>query len=196
MPASSTGRDWSTPEPRPSRCIRARHVRCTPARPTTSLTAELVELVDIPVNRLRRRDLAGESAHRAETTGAAAVMVGRGAQGNPWSLREILTVPRPSPAARRSRPSSSSSRVRPCERWASAVPRLFEEVLRLVSRSRPLSAPVQAGAGAPRIGRRGRRAAARRRHPGPQRCSSGSRWSSRPSTTRCSSCRSRSTAGG
>jgi tRNA-dihydrouridine synthase B len=55
-----------------------------------SLTAELVALVDVPV--VASGDIT--SRGRAETilaaTGAAAVMVGRAAQGNPWSLREML----------------------------------------------------------------------------------------------------------
>jgi tRNA-dihydrouridine synthase B len=55
-----------------------------------SLTAELVSLVDVPVIA------SGDITSRAKaqtvvaTTGAAAVMVGRGAQGNPWALREIV----------------------------------------------------------------------------------------------------------
>ena len=55
-----------------------------------ALTAELVSLVDVPVVA------SGDVASRAEaeavlgTTGAAAVMVGRAAQGNPWALAEIL----------------------------------------------------------------------------------------------------------
>ncbi|MBV8258192.1 MAG: tRNA-dihydrouridine synthase, partial [Actinobacteria bacterium] len=55
-----------------------------------SLTAELVSLVDVPVIA------SGDVASRAkalgvlEATGAAAVMVGRGAQGNPWALAEIV----------------------------------------------------------------------------------------------------------
>src|SRR2546425_689324 len=55
-----------------------------------SLTAELVSLVDVPVIA------SGDVASRAKaqsvlaTTGAAAVMVGRAAQGNPWVLREIM----------------------------------------------------------------------------------------------------------
>jgi nifR3 family TIM-barrel protein len=55
-----------------------------------SLTAELVALVDVPVIA------SGDITSRARaltvlaTTGAAAVMVGRGAQGNPWALREIV----------------------------------------------------------------------------------------------------------
>jgi tRNA-dihydrouridine synthase B len=55
-----------------------------------SLTAELVSLVDVPV--IASGDIT--SRERAKTvlasTGAAAVMVGRGAQGNPWTLREIV----------------------------------------------------------------------------------------------------------
>jgi tRNA-dihydrouridine synthase B len=55
-----------------------------------ALTAELVSLVDVPVVA------SGDITSRARaqtvlaTTGAAAVMVGRGAQGNPWALREIV----------------------------------------------------------------------------------------------------------
>jgi nifR3 family TIM-barrel protein len=55
-----------------------------------SLTAELVSVVDVPVIA------SGDVTSRAKaqsvlaTTGAAAVMVGRAAQGNPWVLREIL----------------------------------------------------------------------------------------------------------
>src|SRR5437763_42651 len=55
-----------------------------------SLTAELAELVDVPV--IASGDITSRA--RAQTvlaaTGAAAVMVGRGAQGNPWVLREIM----------------------------------------------------------------------------------------------------------
>jgi tRNA-dihydrouridine synthase B len=55
-----------------------------------SLTAELVECVDVPV--IASGDIT--SFVRARTvlreTGAAAVMVGRAAQGNPWALREIV----------------------------------------------------------------------------------------------------------
>ena len=55
-----------------------------------SLTAELVSLVNVPVIA------SGDVTSRAKaqsvlaTTGAAAVMVGRAAQGNPWVLREIM----------------------------------------------------------------------------------------------------------
>jgi nifR3 family TIM-barrel protein len=55
-----------------------------------TLTAELVSLVDVPVVA------SGDVTSRARaqtvlaTTGAEAVMVGRGAQGNPWALREIV----------------------------------------------------------------------------------------------------------
>jgi tRNA-dihydrouridine synthase B len=55
-----------------------------------SLTEELVALVDVPV--VASGDVTSHARARAvlETTGAAAVMVGRGAQGNPWALREIV----------------------------------------------------------------------------------------------------------
>jgi tRNA-dihydrouridine synthase B len=53
------------------------------------LTAELVDLVDVPViasGDVNTRDRAEEVL---EMTGCAAVMVGRAAQGNPWALGEI-----------------------------------------------------------------------------------------------------------
>ena len=55
-----------------------------------SLTAELVALVDVPV--IASGDVTSRSRAQAllATTGAAAVMVGRAAQGNPWALREIV----------------------------------------------------------------------------------------------------------
>lgn len=55
-----------------------------------SLTAELVSLVDVPV--VASGDIASRARAEAvlAATGAAAVMVGRGAQGNPWALREIV----------------------------------------------------------------------------------------------------------
>ena len=62
-----------------------------------SLTAELVRLVGVPVVA------SGDVTSRARaqsvlaTTGAAAVMVGRGAQGNPWVLQEIADGERAEP---------------------------------------------------------------------------------------------------
>ena len=54
------------------------------------LTAELVSLVDVPV--VASGDVTSPARAQAvlASTGAAAVMVGRGAQGNPWALREIV----------------------------------------------------------------------------------------------------------
>src|SRR5881296_462720 len=55
-----------------------------------TLTAALVTLVDVPVVA------SGDITSRAKAesvlaaTGASAVMVGRGAQGNPWTIREIV----------------------------------------------------------------------------------------------------------
>jgi tRNA-dihydrouridine synthase B len=55
-----------------------------------SLTAELVELVDVPV--VASGDIVSRSKAQTvlATTGAEAVMVGRAAQGNPWALSEIV----------------------------------------------------------------------------------------------------------
>ena len=55
-----------------------------------SLTEELVSLVDVPV--VASGDVTTQAEARAvlASTGAEAVMVGRGAQGNPWALREIV----------------------------------------------------------------------------------------------------------
>ena len=55
-----------------------------------SLTAELVSLVDVPV--IASGDVTSRAKAQAvlATTGAAAVMVGRVAQGNPWALAEIM----------------------------------------------------------------------------------------------------------
>src|SRR5213076_1730959 len=55
-----------------------------------SLTVELVEGVDVPV--IASGDITSRARAQAvlATTGAAAVMVGRAAQGNPWVLSEML----------------------------------------------------------------------------------------------------------
>jgi tRNA-dihydrouridine synthase B len=55
-----------------------------------ALTEELVALVDVPV--VASGDITSRARAQAVlgTTGAEAVMVGRGAQGNPWALREIV----------------------------------------------------------------------------------------------------------
>ena len=62
------------------------------------LTAELVELVDVPV--VASGDVVSHAVAAAvlEHTGAAAVMVGRAAQGNPWTLSEIVDGAEPSPS--------------------------------------------------------------------------------------------------
>ncbi len=55
-----------------------------------SLTAELVQRVSVPV--VASGDITSRARAEAvlATTGAAAVMVGRAAQGNPWALQEIV----------------------------------------------------------------------------------------------------------
>jgi tRNA-dihydrouridine synthase B len=54
------------------------------------LTAELVELVDVPV--VASGDVVSHTRalEILDSTSAEAVMVGRAAQGNPWTLREII----------------------------------------------------------------------------------------------------------
>ena len=62
------------------------------------LTAELVELVDVPV--IASGDITSRARAQAvlATTGAAAVMVGRAAQGNPWALSAIVDEGAPEPS--------------------------------------------------------------------------------------------------
>ena len=63
-----------------------------------ALTAELVSLVDVPV--VASGDIVSRAKAQAvlATTGAAAVMVGRAAQGNPWVLEEIVDGARREPS--------------------------------------------------------------------------------------------------
>jgi nifR3 family TIM-barrel protein len=57
-----------------------------------TLTRELVERVSVPV--IASGDVTSRARAQAilATTGCAAVMVGRAAQGNPWALREIMAA--------------------------------------------------------------------------------------------------------
>jgi tRNA-dihydrouridine synthase B len=55
-----------------------------------ALTAELVSRVEVPVIASGDVTSRGRAQAILATTGAAAVMVGRAAQGNPWALREII----------------------------------------------------------------------------------------------------------
>jgi tRNA-dihydrouridine synthase B len=63
-----------------------------------ALTADLVSLVDVPV--VASGDIVSRAKAQAvlATTGAAAVMVGRAAQGNPWVLEEIVDGPGAEPS--------------------------------------------------------------------------------------------------
>jgi tRNA-dihydrouridine synthase B len=63
-----------------------------------ALTAELVSRVEVPV--IASGDVTSRAKAQAvlATTGAAAVMVGRGAQGNPWALREMVDGDRAEPS--------------------------------------------------------------------------------------------------
>jgi tRNA-dihydrouridine synthase B len=62
-----------------------------------ALTAELVERVDVPV--IASGDITSKARAQVvlATTGAAAVMVGRAAQGNPWALSAIVDEDAPEP---------------------------------------------------------------------------------------------------
>ena len=101
-----------------------------------ALTAELVSLVDVPVVA------SGDVTSRARaqtvlaTTGAEAVMVGRGAQGNPWALRGDRRRRRRRALARGGRRGARALRARDGSRARRApgfgIP---EEVLRLVPRT-------------------------------------------------------------
>ena len=57
-----------------------------------ALTAELVELVDVPVVASGDITSRERAASVLEETGCAAVMVGRVAQGNPWAVGEIAGI--------------------------------------------------------------------------------------------------------
>jgi tRNA-dihydrouridine synthase B len=57
-----------------------------------SLTAELVDRVDVPVVASGDIVSRGRAREVLEKTGASAVMVGRAAQGNPWAIGEIAGV--------------------------------------------------------------------------------------------------------
>jgi tRNA-dihydrouridine synthase B len=63
-----------------------------------ALTAELVHLVDVPV--IASGDITSRARAQAVlgSTGAAAVMVGRAAQGDPWAIGEIANADRSEPS--------------------------------------------------------------------------------------------------
>ena len=147
-----------------SRCIPRSAEQMYTGTADHALTAELVSLVDVPVVASGDVDVVRSRAGGTGATGAAAVMVGRGAQGNPWALREIVDGDDGRADARggRCRAHPLRPRDRPRARRAARVG-LPEEVLRLVSRAGPLPEAVQAGAPPARLDRGSRAAAARGR---------------------------------
>ena len=63
-----------------------------------SLTAELVERVDVPVVASGDVSSCARAQQLLDETGCAAVMVGRAAQGNPWAVGEIAGCAQGEPA--------------------------------------------------------------------------------------------------
>ena len=160
-----------------------------------ALTAELVSLVDVPV--VASGDVTSRARAQAvlATTGADAVMVGRGAQGNPWALRGDRRRRRVRALARGGRRRARALRARDRARARRATRiGIPQEVLRLVPRARPLPEGVQAGAPAARLDRA--RSSGGFSPPPPARATSSSDWRPRcrPEPSRRSSSRSRSTA--
>ena len=129
-----------------------------------TLTAELVSLVDVPV--IASGDITSRARAQTvlATTGATAVMVGRGAQGNPWALREIVDGVAEEPS-REEVVAELVLFIRETvrelgERRASGFLKKFYA---LVPGTGPLSAPIQAGARRSRLDRGGRATADRGR---------------------------------
>ena len=162
-----------------------------------SLTAELVELVDVPVIA------SGDVTSRARAQAVLAHDRRRGGDGRPRRRRATRG---------RCARSSTATSTEPTREEVAAELILFiretvrelgerarvglpEEVLRLVPRPRPLPAAVQAGARAARDDSTRWSSGCSPPPRAPPRCSSGSRPSCPTArTTSCSSCRSRSTA--
>ena len=97
-----------------------------------TLTAELVELVGVPV--IASGDIVDRaSAERVlDATGAAAVMVGRGAQGQPWTLQEMAERRRRAARAGRGRRGAHPLHARGRARDGRPGDQLPAQVLRLV----------------------------------------------------------------
>ncbi len=75
--------------------------------PDYALAARLVEALPAPVILTGGLDDAASARAAFDGTGAAAVMLARGALGNPWLFAELLGGARPSRRRRRSWPSST-----------------------------------------------------------------------------------------
>ena len=160
-----------------------------------ALTAELVSLVERAGDRVGRHHLPRQGA------GGAGDDRRRRGHGRPRRAGQPVDPARDRRRRRsradtrggRRRARSLHPRDRARARRAASLG-LPEEVLRLVSRPRPLPAAVQAGARRARLDRGGRAPADRRGAGSPDLCSSGWKPSCRAATRCCSTCRSRSTA--
>ena len=164
-----------------------------------TLTAELVELVSVPV--IASGDIVDRaSAERVlDATGAAAVMVGRGAQGQPWTLQEMAEAIGGAARAGRDRRGAHPVHARGRARDGRPRNELPAQVLRLVPPRPPRRQVGEAGAHVGADGCRSRGGAAPVLPGRAGACWPSMRPSSRsfptPSPTGCSTCRSRSTAG-
>ena len=116
------GPDSSRPVRRPSRSIPARPEQMYTGEADHALTRELVERVTVPV--IASGDVTSRARAQAilATTGCAAVMVGRAAQGNPWALREIMAGDSTEPTREEVAAELFSSCGRPCASSVSAAP--------------------------------------------------------------------------
>ena len=152
--------------------------------PDYRLVRELAERIDVPVVVSGGLDSAGAAAAAYRASGAAAVMIARGALGNPWIFGELTGSAFERAAARRGRRRAAvGDRPRRGAPRARARERLPAQVLPLVSRApRPPAArqraiPARGDAGrGEEPGGRARRAPARvliARFAGPRRGAAG-----------------------
>ena len=87
--STSPSASSTRPGSRRSHSIRARRPSSTRARPNTPWSAELVDLIDVPVIVSGGLDSAESARVAYRESGAAAVMIARGSFGYPWIFEEL-----------------------------------------------------------------------------------------------------------